>query len=60
MRSQQRAASEKRWRKGEPRSYVDGVPATIKDMILTRGWPTLRGIQDGRPDAGPWNEDAPA
>jgi aspartyl-tRNA(Asn)/glutamyl-tRNA(Gln) amidotransferase subunit A len=37
------AASEERWRKSEPRSYIDGVPASIKDIILTRGWPTLRG-----------------
>ncbi|MDN5852088.1 MAG: amidase, partial [Actinomycetia bacterium] len=36
-----------------------GVPTSIKDIFLTRDWPTLRGSQliDG---AGPWPEDAPA
>lgn len=38
------AASEERWRKSEPRSYIDGVPASIKDIILTRA---------GRPCADP-------
>ena len=36
-------ASEARWQRGEPAACVDGVPATIKDLILTKGWPTLRG-----------------
>ncbi|MGH6915604.1 MAG: amidase, partial [Geminicoccales bacterium] len=52
-------ASEARWLRGEPCGLVDGVPATIKDLILTRGWPTLRGskaIAAGQP----WDEDAPA
>lgn len=31
-------ASEARWMKGEA-GLVDGVPTTIKDMFLTRGWP---------------------
>ena len=25
------------------RGALDGVPASIKDLVLTRGWPTLRG-----------------
>jgi aspartyl-tRNA(Asn)/glutamyl-tRNA(Gln) amidotransferase subunit A len=51
--------SERRWQKGEPKGWLDGVPLSIKDLILTRGWPTLRGSKtiDSR---GPWNEDAPA
>ncbi len=53
------AASEERWRKGEPRSGIDGVPTTIKDIILTRGWPTLRGSRTVDP-AQEWNEEAPA
>ena len=53
------AASERRWRKSEPRSCIDGVPASIKDIILTRGWPTLRGSKTVDP-AQEWNEDAPA
>ncbi|RMD63834.1 MAG: amidase, partial [Alphaproteobacteria bacterium] len=35
--------SEERWRLGAPRGRVDGVPTSIKDLILTRGWPTRRG-----------------
>ena len=51
--------SEARWRRGEPLGPADGVPVTVKDMFLTRGWPTVRGstLID---DAGPWDEDAPA
>jgi len=52
-------ASEVRWRKGEPRGLVDGVPTSIKDLLLTRGWPTLRGSKTIDP-RGPWNDDAPA
>jgi aspartyl-tRNA(Asn)/glutamyl-tRNA(Gln) amidotransferase subunit A len=52
-------ASEERWIKGQPLGLVDGVPATIKDLILTRGWPTLRGSKAVSPDQ-PWEEDAPA
>ncbi len=50
--------SEARWRKGEARSPIDGVPASIKDLILTKGWPTLRGSKLIDPDQ-PWEEDAP-
>src|SRR4051794_5888223 len=35
--------SEARWLRGEPASHIDGVTASIKDIVLTRGWPTLRG-----------------
>lgn len=35
--------SEKRWLKGEPLSEADGVPVSIKDVMLTKGWPTLNG-----------------
>lgn len=52
-------ASEARWAKGEPLSFIDGVPAGIKDLVLTRGWPTLRGSKTVDA-AGPWNDDAPA
>jgi aspartyl-tRNA(Asn)/glutamyl-tRNA(Gln) amidotransferase subunit A len=52
-------ASEARWAKGEPLGLVDGVPATVKDLILTRGWPTLRGSKTIAPDQ-PWDVDAPA
>ncbi|MCB0950690.1 MAG: amidase, partial [Mycobacterium sp.] len=51
-------ASEARWYAGEPLGPGDGVPTSIKDVLLTRGWPTLRGsaLIDA---AGPWGEDAP-
>jgi aspartyl-tRNA(Asn)/glutamyl-tRNA(Gln) amidotransferase subunit A len=52
-------ASESRWLAGQPKGLLDGVPVSIKDIILTRGWPTLRGSKtiDAK---GPWNDDAPA
>jgi aspartyl-tRNA(Asn)/glutamyl-tRNA(Gln) amidotransferase subunit A len=51
--------SEARWRSGSVIGPGDGVPTSIKDVLYTRGWPTLRGTNliDER---GPWNEDAPA
>src|SRR5437867_9751389 len=51
--------SEARWLRGEPRGLLDGVPVSIKDIILTKGWPTLRGSKTVDPK-GPWNDDAPA
>jgi aspartyl-tRNA(Asn)/glutamyl-tRNA(Gln) amidotransferase subunit A len=52
-------ASEARWSAGQPRGLLDGVPVSIKDIILTKGWPTLRGSKTIDPK-GPWNDDAPA
>src|SRR6266852_1900891 len=52
-------ASEARWLAGQPKGLLDGVPASIKDIILTKGWPTLRGSKTVDPK-GPWNDDAPA
>jgi aspartyl-tRNA(Asn)/glutamyl-tRNA(Gln) amidotransferase subunit A len=52
-------ASQARWMKGQPRGLLDGVPTSIKDIILTKGWPTLRGSKTIDPK-GPWNDDAPA
>ncbi|WP_341703240.1 amidase [Ferrovibrio sp.] len=51
-------ASEARWQAGKPLGPVDGVPASIKDIILTRGWPTLRGSKTVDPNQS-WTEDAP-
>ena len=51
--------SEERWSRGEPLGPVDGVPVAIKDLILTKGWPTLRGSLAISPDQ-PWSEDSPA
>ena len=51
-------SSEERWRRDEPQGLLDGVPVTIKDLILMRGFPTRRGsrLVDPTPDT----EDAPA
>ena len=52
-------ASEARWRNGEARGPLDGVPYTVKDAIITREWPTLGGSLT----VGPKDclfEDAPA
>src|SRR5258705_11411337 len=51
--------SEERWRSGSVVGPGDGVPTSIKDILYTRGWPTLRGtnLVDER---GPWTDDAPA
>ncbi|GAA2536459.1 amidase [Streptomyces levis] len=51
--------SEERWRRGEPRGLLDGVPVTVKDILLLRGAPTLRGSKAVDP-AGRWDEDAPS
>jgi len=50
--------SEKRWLKKEPKGLLDGVPVSIKDLVLTKGWPTLRGSRTVDPKQ-PWNDDAP-
>jgi len=36
-------ASEARWMRAEPLSAVDGVPTSIKDLFLTKKWPTMKG-----------------
>ncbi len=51
-------ASEQRWARGEPAGPLDGVPVGVKDLLVTRGWPTLRGCRAIDP-AGPWEDDAP-
>ncbi len=50
--------SEARWLNGAPEGLLDGVPTTLKDLVLTKGWPTLKGSLTVDP-AGPWEEDAP-
>ena len=52
-------ASAARWQRGEPQGLLDGVPVTIKDLVLTKGWATLRGSKAISPDQ-PWEEDAPS
>ena len=52
------AASEARWQEGSPMDILDGVPVSIKDLLLTRGWPTLRGSRTVDPRQS-WDVDAP-
>lgn len=52
-------ASEARWRIGEPTGPIDGVPTSIKDLILTKGWPTRRGSRTIDVNQA-WDVDAPA
>jgi len=54
----QARASEARWQRGAPQGQVDGVPSLVKDILLTEGWPTLRGSKTTDPNQ-PWNDDAP-
>ena len=51
--------SEARWMKGEPQGPVDGVPTLIKDILLVRGWPILRGSRTVDKNQ-PWDQDAPS
>ncbi|HZX39720.1 MAG TPA: amidase [Streptomyces sp.] len=55
----QAEASAERWRRGEPQGLLDGVPVTIKDLLLQRGGPTLRGSMSVSAE-GSWDEDAPS
>jgi aspartyl-tRNA(Asn)/glutamyl-tRNA(Gln) amidotransferase subunit A len=54
--------SEQRWQAhrltGAPIGTLEGVPATIKDLILTKAWPTLRGSRTVDPHQA-WDVDAP-
>jgi aspartyl-tRNA(Asn)/glutamyl-tRNA(Gln) amidotransferase subunit A len=51
--------SERRWSEGLILGPVDGVPTSIKDIFLTKGWPTLRGSKAIDPNQ-PWEEDSPS
>ncbi len=50
--------SERRWRAGQPRSPLDGVPITIKENIATRGHPSPIGTRANEDDAAQ-SADAP-
>ena len=56
---QQPSASEARWLKGKPLGPLDGVPVLVKDLLLVKGWPTLRGSMTVDPDQA-WDHDAPS
>ena len=49
--------AESRWRRGEPRSALDGVPVTIKENVATRGVPVPLGT--AATDPVPAADDAP-
>src|SRR3954453_5152250 len=51
-------AAERRWRDGEPLGPLDGVPVTVKDLVLMRGFPPRRGSRMVAPV--PDTEDGPA
>jgi amidase/aspartyl-tRNA(Asn)/glutamyl-tRNA(Gln) amidotransferase subunit A len=51
-------ASEARWRAGAPLSAIDGVPATIKDLVRVKGWTVRYGSQTTDPT--PYVDDAPS
>ncbi|MFF3344977.1 amidase [Streptomyces sp. NPDC002779] len=55
----QARASAERWRRGEPAGLLDGVPVTVKDILLMRGAPTLKGSKTIS-EQGTWDEDAPS
>ena len=52
------AEAEARWRAGEPRGELDGVPVTIKENVATRGVPMVLGSAAIPPE--PAAADAPA
>jgi aspartyl-tRNA(Asn)/glutamyl-tRNA(Gln) amidotransferase subunit A len=52
-------ASTARWQAGSPTGALDGVPVSIKDLVLTKGWPTLRGSHTVDENQA-WDVDAPA
>jgi aspartyl-tRNA(Asn)/glutamyl-tRNA(Gln) amidotransferase subunit A len=55
----QARTSEGRWRAGRPQGEMDGVPITVKDAILAKGWPTLKGSKTIDPKQAS-TEDGPA
>ncbi len=55
----QAVKSENRWRKKEELGPLDGVPVLIKDILLAKGWPTLRGSKTVDPTQK-WDQDAPS
>jgi aspartyl-tRNA(Asn)/glutamyl-tRNA(Gln) amidotransferase subunit A len=54
----QAGESEARWMAGRPMGPLDGVPATVKDLLNLAGFPTRRGSRTTDPT--PATEDAPA
>jgi aspartyl-tRNA(Asn)/glutamyl-tRNA(Gln) amidotransferase subunit A len=55
----QARASEERWMEGEPQGLLEGVPVAIKDVVISKGWPTMRGSKTVDRDQ-PAEHDAPS
>ena len=55
----QAAASAARWKRGAALGPLDGVPVLIKDLLLVKGWATLRGSKTVSQDQA-WDQDAPS
>ena len=51
-------ASERRWKKGEPLSALDGIAVSIKELVRVKGWPASMGSK--LTDKSPADADAPA
>jgi aspartyl-tRNA(Asn)/glutamyl-tRNA(Gln) amidotransferase subunit A len=51
--------SEARWLRGQPRGLLDGVPVSVKDVLLVAGMPTGFGSRTVNLDP-PWDVDSPA
>ncbi len=51
-------SSEKRWLNGAPVGLVDGLPVSVKDMLMQRGYPNPRGSLTSEIIPAP--EDAPS
>ena len=55
----QARASERRWHKKANIGPLDGVPLLIKNLLLVKGWPTLRGSKTVNINQD-WLYDAPS
>ena len=61
MRSSAKPGESQRKALGQGRATgpLDGVPVLIKDLLLVKGWPTLRGSKTVDRDQA-WDQDAPS
>jgi aspartyl-tRNA(Asn)/glutamyl-tRNA(Gln) amidotransferase subunit A len=51
-------AAEDRWMRGTPLSAIDGVSASVKELMLAKGWPTRRASK--LTTTAPATEDSPS
>ncbi|MCO5144865.1 MAG: amidase [Aquamicrobium sp.] len=52
-------ASEARWMRGEPAGLIDGVPTTVKDLAVAKGWPRYGGSNTLPAEPAPDTFDGP-